>query len=125
MLDCEALRSYFRFFALKPLNIEINTSYVFGEQPMNDRQTRGKRNLTILSWLGLACQAFGVLVAFGSMIGVVGSAEDTWRGIISGMVSVVFGMALSGWAGNLIQITELKNRVAELEGQAPNNESRP
>ena len=30
---------------------------------MNDNQTNGKRNLTILSWMGLACQAFGVLFA--------------------------------------------------------------
>lgn len=82
---------------------------------MNDKQTKGKRHLTILSWMGLACQAFGVLFAFGSMIGLVGNAEDAWKGIISGMVSVVFGMALSGWAGNLLQITDLRRRVSDLE----------
>ncbi len=44
--------------------------------------------------------------------------DSAWRGIISGMVSVVFGMALSGWAGNLGEITSLKKRVSELEHRA-------
>lgn len=89
---------------------------------MDDKQTGGKRNLTLLIWMGLACQAFGVVFAVGSMISV-SNADDTWRGIISGIVMVVFGMALSGWAGNLSEISELKKRVAALEEQVSPNTS--
>ena len=58
------------------------------------------------------------LFAFGSMISLFGSAEDSWKGIIRGMVSVVFGMALGGWVGNVSEISELKQRVSTLEQQA-------
>lgn len=85
---------------------------------MDDQHNRGQRNLKFLSWIGLACQACGVVLAFGSMMNVF-NPDSTWRGIISGMVSVVFGMALSGWAGNLLQIADLKKRVAELERRTP------
>lgn len=96
---------------------------------MENKQKNVTRNLTILSWMGLSwmglgCQAFGVFFAVGSMFSLVGDPEDTWKGVITGMVSVIFGMALSGWAGNLLQITELKKRVAELEGRTSHNESR-
>ena len=89
---------------------------------MNDKEVKGQRNLKFLSWMGLASQAFGFVFAFGSMIGVF-NPEQTWRGIISGMVSVVFGMALSGWAGNLLEISALKKRVATLEQQVSKNGS--
>ena len=42
---------------------------------------------------------------------------NNWRGIISGMLFVVFGMALSGWAGNLSEISALNKRIAALEQQ--------
>jgi len=84
---------------------------------MNDKEVKGQRNLKFLSWMGLTCHAFGVVFAFGSMISVF-NPDSAWRGIISGMVMVVFGMALSGWAGNLSEISALKKRVLTLEQQA-------
>lgn len=85
---------------------------------MTDKRAKGNRNLLILNWMGLTSQACGVVFAFGSFASLFGSADDTWRGIISGLLCVVFGMALSGWAGNLTEITNLKYRVSELEKTA-------
>jgi hypothetical protein len=82
---------------------------------MNDKEVKGQRNLKFLSWMGLTCQACGVVFAFVNIVTHFSSADNSWRGIISGMVMVVFGMALSGWAGNLLEISALKKRVSKLE----------
>ena len=67
--------------------------------------------------MGLICQACGVVFASGSIFSHFSSGDNNWRGIISGMLFVVFGMALSGWAGNLSEISALKKRIAALEQQ--------
>lgn len=77
---------------------------------MTDKRAKGKRNLLFLFWMGSACQLAGVLLAFAASAGLVETSP------IGGALFVVFGMALSGWAGNLLQITDLKKRVSELEG---------
>ncbi len=79
---------------------------------MNDKNASGKRNLTILSWMGLACQAIGWVSVFSNFVGL------QWGTLLAGMMTVTFGMAMGGWAGNLREITELKERLARLEGGA-------
>lgn len=39
------------------------------------------------------------------------------------MMAVVFGIVLSGWAGNLQEISELMQRVSTLEQRAPEKTS--
>jgi hypothetical protein len=79
---------------------------------MNGNSASGKRNLTILSWMGLACQAIGWVSVFSNFVGL------DWGTLQAGMIMAIFGMAMGGWAGNLREITELKERLARLEGGA-------
>ncbi|MCH7726972.1 MAG: hypothetical protein IH991_10890 [Planctomycetes bacterium] len=81
---------------------------------MNDKHAKGKRNLIILSWMGLACQPVGLL--FAIVFTIAAFADLASVSPLGGVVFLVFGMALSGWAGNLLEITDLKKRVSELEG---------
>ncbi len=85
---------------------------------MTDKRTKGKRDLLFLSWMGLACQLVGVLLAFAALADLVDISP------IGGVLFLVFGMALGGWAGNLQEITNLKYRVSELEARASNSESK-
>ena len=78
---------------------------------MTDKRTKGKRNLLILNWMGLACQLVGVLLTFAAHAGLVDISP------VGSFLLLVFGMALSGWAGNLTEITNLKYRVSELEAR--------
>jgi hypothetical protein len=78
---------------------------------MKELSTKGKRNLGILIWMGLACQLAGVILAIAATTGM--SNKD----VLHGILFLTFGMALGGWAGNLREITDLKTRVADLEGR--------
>ena len=82
---------------------------------MADKRTKGKRNLLILIWMGLACQLAGVLLTFAAYADLVDISP------IGGVLLLVFGMALAGWAGNLQEITDLKHQVLELEGRTSNS----
>jgi hypothetical protein len=78
---------------------------------MNDPSTKGKRNLSVLIWMGLACQLAGVILAIASALGI--SNKDAFYGFLL----LTFGMALGGWAGNLLEISERKQRVSKLESR--------
>lgn len=82
---------------------------------MTDKRTKGKRNLLLLIWMGLACQLAGVLLTSAAYADLVDKSP------IGGVLLLVFGMALGGWAGNLQEITDLKHRVLELEGRSSNS----
>jgi hypothetical protein len=71
------------------------------------------RALKFLCWLGLICQAVGIVSAISLM------AIGQFDGGAASIVVVVFGMAVGGWAGNLLEIRHLKGRVAALEGREP------
>jgi hypothetical protein len=75
---------------------------------MTDQRAKGNRNLTIMTWMGLAFQLAGLIL----MVADISTSNPS---AIRGGLLLVFGMALSGWAGNLQQITDLKYRVSELE----------
>jgi hypothetical protein len=65
--------------------------------------------LKFTAWLGLACQAIGVVSAiYNSAIGQSDAAAAS-------LIMLVFGIAIGGWAGNLLEIRSLKARVAALE----------
>lgn len=76
---------------------------------------KSKWNLVILIWLGLACQAAGVI---GFLSDLVRSEAS-----IGPALFMIFGLAVGGWAGNLKEITELKARLAQLEGCVPESSS--
>ena len=83
----------------------------------DNKYAKGKRNLRILLWTGWAAQLVGVLYGFA---GLLGGGENVWRGSLAGVPVFLFGLAFAGWAGNLLEINELKKRVSELEGPMPN-----
>lgn len=78
---------------------------------MNYKQRTGDRNLKLLCWLGLTCQAIGVFLFLAFALKLqFGSA---W----GGPLFLTFGIAVGGWAGNLLEITGLKRRITELESR--------
>lgn len=71
----------------------------------------GQRNLLIMVWMGLGCQAAGVVLMLASVMKLsIGNP-------LGAVLFLIFGMALGGWAGNLREIGDLKQRVAELESR--------
>lgn len=81
---------------------------------MKDKHTSGGRNLMILCWMGLACQAVGVFLFIASVLNLKFGSP------LGGPLFLTFGMALGGWAGNLREITGLKQRITDLEGREAN-----
>ncbi|MDA1053274.1 MAG: hypothetical protein O3C40_22715 [Planctomycetota bacterium] len=77
-----------------------------------NKSVKGTRNLLILSWLGLGCQAAGVLLV------IAGAANLQFGSPLGGPLFLIFGMALGGWASNLSEIIDLKQRVSVLEGRS-------
>ena len=67
------------------------------------------RNLLNLVWMGLGCQAAGVVLA------LAGAASLPFGKPLEGVLFLIFGMALGGWANNQREIVDLKQRLSAVE----------
>jgi hypothetical protein len=84
---------------------------------VNQKQSAGKRNLTILIWFALACQLLGWAGLALHLIERASIPIPAPGNPLGPVVAALFGLAIGGWAGNLREITELKERMTSLEGR--------
>jgi hypothetical protein len=84
---------------------------------MSSKQKAGKRNLLILAWMGLIFQFGGVAGALMSFAAKAGLPIPVPDNPLPFIFLLPLGMALAGWAGNLREIVELKERISALEGR--------
>jgi hypothetical protein len=82
---------------------------------MNQKHKTSQRNLAILAWFGLACQVLGYVGLPLYLIAQAGWPIPAPGNPLGPTVAILFGISLGGWAGNLRQINELKQRLAALE----------